>query len=48
MLMDTLELNVYDSIFPYDNRVWVYNPEHDNPNKFIYVLEMAMGYFDKF
>ncbi|MDR1199923.1 MAG: hypothetical protein LBK94_13100 [Prevotellaceae bacterium] len=35
-ILDTLQLNVYDSIFPYDNRFLIYNPEYENPNKFIF------------
>ncbi|MDR3226555.1 MAG: hypothetical protein LBT56_02655 [Prevotellaceae bacterium] len=35
-ILDTLHLNVYDSIFPYDNRFLVYHNEYEDPYKFIF------------
>lgn len=35
-IIDTLRLNVYDSIFPYDNRFLVYYTEHEDVRKCIF------------
>ncbi|MDR2406980.1 MAG: hypothetical protein LBE13_02545 [Bacteroidales bacterium] len=35
-ILDTIQINSYDSIFPYDNRFLIYNPEYENPDKFVF------------